>query len=52
MLDALDHGHAALDIEKAVAAVLREGKHRTADIGGKCSTSTMGDAIVAKLRKD
>jgi len=51
MLDTLGHAQVALDIEKAVAAVLREGKHRTADIGGKSSTSTMGDAVVAKLRK-
>lgn len=50
MLDDLGHKDAASDIEKAVAAVLKAGRHRTADIGGPTSTPAMGDAIVAAIK--
>jgi isocitrate dehydrogenase (NAD+) len=36
-------------IEKAVLAVLAEGKHVTGDLGGKATTSEITDAIVDKL---
>jgi len=51
MLETLGYKNAAGSIEKAVKEILRGGKHRTADIGGKTSTSKMGDAIVAELKK-
>jgi len=38
-------------IDKAVDAVLTEGKVRTPDLGGSSSTQQMGDAIVSKIRK-
>lgn len=52
MLDTLGHGQAAEDVERAVKDVLKSGKARTPDIGGKTSTSKMGDAIVAKIRSN
>ena len=36
-------------IHKAVTKVLAEGKTLTRDLGGKSSTTQMGDAIVAAL---
>lgn len=50
MLDTLGHGEAASDLENAVRDVLREGKHKTPDIGGTTSTSKLGDAVAAKLK--
>jgi len=41
---------AAEKIEKAVAHVLVEGKVRTYDLGGKSSTSEMGDAIANRVK--
>jgi len=49
MLDNLGHPAAARDIERAVEAALASGKHRTFDIGGKTSTSGMGDAVIEAL---
>lgn len=49
MLDNLGHKAAADGIENAVKAVLKSGKHRTADMGGKTSTSKMTDEILAHL---
>ncbi len=52
MLDTLGHEAAADDIESAVKEVLRSGKHRTADMGGKTSTSKMADEILAHLARN
>lgn len=38
-------------VERAVTEVLREGRVRTKDMGGTSTTSDMGDAIAAKVRK-
>jgi 3-isopropylmalate dehydrogenase len=38
-------------IEKAVEAVLAKGQVRTPDLGGKNSTSQMGDGIVKEIEK-
>ncbi len=51
MLESLGQKPAAADVERAVQGVLRAGKHRTADVGGKTSTSKMGDAVVAVILK-
>ncbi len=40
---------AAALIERAVEAVIKEGKILTGDLGGKASTSQMGDAIAARI---
>jgi 3-isopropylmalate dehydrogenase len=44
----LGRADAAASIEAAVASVLDDG-FRTADLGGRVSTSAMGDAVVAAL---
>lgn len=49
MLDYLDEKEAAKKIEDAVIAVLVEGKVRTADLGGKATTSDMAQAIAEKI---
>lgn len=41
---------AAEKMEKAVAALLAEGKVRTYDLGGTSKTSEVGDAIVNKIK--
>jgi 3-isopropylmalate dehydrogenase len=38
---------AASRIDAAVEKVIAEGKHLTTDLGGKASTTEMGDAIAA-----
>jgi 3-isopropylmalate dehydrogenase len=40
---------AARLIDAAVDKVIAEASHLTADLGGKSSTSQMGDAVVAAL---
>ncbi|MCL2256714.1 MAG: isocitrate/isopropylmalate dehydrogenase family protein [Nitrososphaerota archaeon] len=50
MLDYLGEKEAAKKIEDAVVAVLVEGKVRTADLGGKATTSDMTLAIVEKIK--
>jgi isocitrate/isopropylmalate dehydrogenase len=50
MLETLGLADAASTIERAIRDVLRDGKHRTADIGGRTSTSKMGDAVLQRIR--
>ena len=40
---------AADQMQKAVTKVIAEGKTLTRDLGGKASTTKMGDAIAAAL---
>lgn len=56
MLDWLGERHQQNDlvqagklVERAVAAVLKESRVLTVDLGGKASTSDVGDAVVQKL---
>ena len=49
MLDTIGEKEAAADVEKAVVQVLKSGKFRTADIGGKTSTSKVGDAVASRV---
>jgi len=49
MLDHLQIGEAACEIEAAVAAVLAEGKVRTPDLGGAGTTEAVTDAVLEKL---
>jgi len=51
MLEHLGEQEAADLVEQAVIEVLREGKVRTYDLGGKSSTSEMGDAVAAKVKE-
>jgi len=50
MLDTIGHAKAAEDIEEAVKAVLRGRDTRTPDMGGKSTTSQMGEAVVSEVR--
>jgi isocitrate dehydrogenase (NAD+) len=50
MLDYLGEKNAAKKIENAVIAVLKEGKVRTADLGGTATTTDMSNAIVEKIK--
>jgi len=45
MMDHLGETQASRDIETALSQVLKEGKTKTRDMGGKHSTAEMGDAI-------
>jgi tartrate dehydrogenase/decarboxylase/D-malate dehydrogenase len=49
MLEHLEMSAAAQAVERAVAAVLAEGKTRTPDLGGKSSTEEVTDAVLEKL---
>lgn len=49
MLDYLNLPKEADLVEKAVTAVLKEGKVRTYDMGGTSTTQDMADAIVTKI---
>ena len=49
MLEWLGEASKAEAIERAVAAVIKEGKVRTYDMGGPSSTLDMGKAIAARL---
>lgn len=49
MLTWLGEDEKAEKLEKAVAAVIAEGKARTYDMGGKTTTSDMAEAVAAKL---
>jgi tartrate dehydrogenase/decarboxylase / D-malate dehydrogenase len=50
MLDHLGAPEAALQVERAVADVLAEGRVRTPDLGGHSTTSEVTDAVLEKLR--
>ncbi len=49
MLDWLGETEKGAALEEAVAAVIKEGKVRTYDMGGTSSTLEMGRAIASKL---
>ena len=49
LLEWLGEAKRAAAVEEAVAAVIREGRVRTYDMGGSASTREMAEAIVAKL---
>jgi tartrate dehydrogenase/decarboxylase/D-malate dehydrogenase len=49
MLDHLGHADAAADIVTAIERVIRDSDVKTPDMGGKASTSELGDAIVGAL---
>ena len=49
MLEYLGMKAEAESLEKAVAAVYREGKHLTADQGGKATTKEMAEAVLKSL---
>jgi len=49
MLDHLQLSTAAAEVERAVAAVLAEGKVRTPDLGGHSRTEEVTDAVLEKL---
>lgn len=51
MLEHLGEQKAADLVERAVEGVLRDGKVKTYDLGGKSKTSEMGDAVAAKLKE-
>lgn len=51
LLDHLGHSQAASAIQTAVARVLKERKTLTPDLGGKATTTQMGDAVLAALEK-
>ncbi len=50
MLETLGEQRAADAVEKAVVEVLKEGKVRSYDLGGKSSTSEVGDAVARKIK--
>jgi 3-isopropylmalate dehydrogenase len=50
MLEYLGMKAEAASLEKAVAAVYREGEHLTADQGGKATTKEMAGAVLEKIR--
>jgi isocitrate/isopropylmalate dehydrogenase len=52
MLDHFGLEEAARLVELAVAAVLREGKNRTPDLGGTGSTGDVTAAVIGKLAAD
>jgi 3-isopropylmalate dehydrogenase len=49
MLEHISEGDKAECLEGAVAAVIKEGKVRTYDMGGKSTTSNMAEAVAGKL---
>jgi len=50
LLDHLQLDQAATGVREAMKAVLAEGKVKTQDMGGKSSTSEVGDAITKRLK--
>ncbi len=49
MLDHLGQNHAAVDIVTAIETVIRDSDVKTPDMGGKATTSELGQAIVDAL---
>jgi len=49
MLEHLDHGEAARAVVAAIERLVEEGKTLTRDLGGRASTSEVGQAIAALL---
>ena len=49
MLEHLGEGEAAAGVTAAIEAVLREGRVRTADLGGQATTAEMAEAIAARM---
>lgn len=49
MLEYLEESDSAVKLEAAVAAVIKEGKVRTYDMGGKSTTLDVANAVAAKL---
>ncbi len=49
LLDHLGLHAAGAALHRAVAAVLKAGSPRTADLGGKASTTEVGDAVAAAV---
>jgi isocitrate/isopropylmalate dehydrogenase len=49
MLDHLQMTDAARDVERAVAAVLAEGRARPQDLGGQSATEEVTNAVLEKL---
>lgn len=50
LLDHLGLRSPAAKVENAVAAILKEGRVRTYDLGGRSTTSEVGDAVAAKVK--
>jgi len=48
MLDHLGEKDMAMRLEAAVAAVIKDGKARTYDMGGTTTTTGMAEAIAAR----
>ncbi|MFQ5887585.1 MAG: isocitrate/isopropylmalate family dehydrogenase, partial [Candidatus Hydrothermarchaeales archaeon] len=51
MLEQLGEEDAGKLVENAVIEVLKEGKIRTYDLGGKSKTSQVGDAVARKVKE-
>jgi tartrate dehydrogenase/decarboxylase/D-malate dehydrogenase len=49
MLDHLVGPEAGAAVERAVAAVLADGKVRTPDLGGKSTTQEVGEAVLGRI---
>jgi len=52
MLDYIGEKAMAARVERAIIAVLLEGKVRTYDLGGSSSTMEMGEAIAGKIQRE
>ncbi len=51
MLRHINEAHAALNIERALQQVYKEGKHLTRDVGGKATTDEFTAAVIQQLRR-
>jgi tartrate dehydrogenase/decarboxylase/D-malate dehydrogenase len=51
MLDHLGQAKSAIAIQRAVGKVLKDGKVRTPDLGGKATTAQMAEAVLGALEK-